>query len=122
MSDFASLVAGAISMVAEPLSIVQATPGEEGTYTPATGRVTGRQETPYAVQGVVTTYNARDVDGSTIQSGDLQCELIAMGLTFTPKAGDTLLRGTTRLEIVQVTARPVKGQIVTYHLQVRGNG
>ena len=119
---FASEVSAALEMVTEDITIhSQSTPG---TYSPATGLVTSASETDYSAQGVFTHYDARMVDGSVIRSGDLACEVPAANLGVIPQPDDSVTRdsNSTRMKVVSVQERTIQGEVVSYRIQVRGNG
>lgn len=88
-----------------------------GTFDPATGASTGDTTTTYISNCLFSSYNANEVDGSVILSGDAK-------VLFDPNAtqpliGDTVLKDSIVWRVVAVGFSQANGGTALYTLQVR---
>ena len=91
-----------------------------GTYDPLTRVYTGGSMTPI-VKKVSPPYKFEDavVNGDSIQAEDLQTDLPASGLSFTPKVGWTVLIDSVRYRILSVSPVYTGEAVALYHMQLR---
>ena len=73
-------------------------------------------------KAIVIEYTARDVDGSTVQTGDKRYLVAAKGLTVAPTSQARLIDGSDELEIVRVTRLSPAGTDLVYDCQCRETG
>ena len=88
-----------------------------GGYDPATGQTTPASSTDYACTAIVTGYDQRDIDGSTILATDQRVVIQQAELSVTPTTSDKAVIGGRVLEIVNVGSDAVGA---TWRIQVRG--
>ena len=84
-----------------------------------------RPVTTYAdtvMQAVVTEFEAREIDGTKIQSGDRRYLGAAEGLAATPTTKDQLVDGSEILEIRSVNRLSPGGTKVIYKFHARPTG
>lgn len=91
----------------------------DGEYDPETGTA-GPVSTPHSVTAALLDYPQRFIDGTVIRTGDKRALMSPVGLTVTPKAGDTLTDVAGAVHQV-VDAKPLApaGTVVLWTLQVR---
>lgn len=91
-----------------------------GSYDPLTRVVTGGTMTP-VVKKVTPPYEFKNylIDGDNIRVGDLQIDLPASGLTFTPERGWIVVIDTVRYTVIKVSPVYTGEQIALYNLQLR---
>ncbi len=78
--------------------------------------------TDYTVQAVATEFNAREINGTTVQSGDRRYLVAAEGMTATPTPEDRLVDGSAILEIRSVRRVSPAGTQVIYSIHTRPTG
>lgn len=120
MGTLASTVESALREAGEALTLRQKS---GGTYNTTTRSMDGASTTATSTFGVVTGYSAFEVNGISIELGDLKVEMPAASLTagsITPSAGDHIQRGSTLYRVVTADTRRMGSETVAYRLHLRG--
>lgn len=91
----------------------------EGTFTPATGAVTGITETAIAVTGLSGKYLKAQKSGTSINNRSQYIYLSPSGMTVVPTASHRLRVSGLEYEIVSVETIAPGGVAVLYQLEVR---
>lgn len=104
---------------------VTITSASGGSYSPATGKRSGKSSAAQTGSGLEDNYTAREIDGTTIKAGDKQLMLspiAADGSVLTmPEPGDLLEYETgARWRIMAVAPYAPAGVTVYATLQLRG--
>ena len=78
--------------------------------------------TDYAARAVVTEFQAQEIDGTLVQSGDRKYLIAAEGLTVTPTPSCRVVDGAEILEVLSVTRTSPGGVDVIYSAHCRPTG
>lgn len=89
-----------------------------GPYNPATASAS-ITTTNQTVTVVTSPYPAKMIDGTMIQSSDLQVFVGTSGVTSPPEPADTLTVGGTEWTVISVKTYNPAGTTLLYELQVR---
>jgi len=94
--------------------------GQQGTVTrivepdPSVGG--DLTETAYAATLVPMAYNAREIDGTVIKTGDMQIYISAVGLVITPGPGDYATANGKTYRIINSDPNLYDGQTPVVHI------
>ncbi len=88
-----------------------------GVKNPATGETTGQTTSNYTGNGAAFDYNSSEIDGETIQTGDIR--LILEAVATTPLIDDTCPIDSVGYRVMSVKATSPAGTPVIYELQLR---
>lgn len=91
----------------------------EGGYNPATGTVEDGVSKSWTCTAAVIDYNARDIDGTLVQVGDVRV-LVAPDVSEAPQAGDKINAAGRTLVAIRVDTLAPSGLPVLYEVQGRG--
>lgn len=94
-------------------------PGTGGGYIPGAGVVPDTPPTNHDGTGALLGYEAKYVDGKTIQHGD-QKLILAPQIGAEPKAGHALTAAGVTYNVVGAERVAPAGVVVLYKLQLRG--
>lgn len=88
-----------------------------GTYSTATGKVSGGETLTEDVRGVFINYMEREIDGTSILTDDRKLLLQARGMTMVPETGDLIDD-----EVKIITVRKILSgtTLIAYVCQTRG--
>jgi hypothetical protein len=86
-----------------------------GTYTPATGAVSGTTTATYTIRGVFINYLQENIDGTVIRAGDRRLLVQAKGATTTPTIDDVV----DGMTLVDVRTYAPNGTPVAWACQAR---
>ena len=86
------------------------------TYDPGTGEVTPTTVEQPNVPAVFTEYATREIDGTTIVSGDIALLIPTTSLNVTPKVDDIFVDGTDEWRVVNLMIDPANA---LWTIQVR---
>ncbi len=89
-----------------------------GTYDTSTG-VSAVTETTQSGIGAIFDWQNRDVDGTTIKTGDRRLLLSAVDITA-PVVNDTVTVGSVVFTVMQVKPLAPSGTVVLYEINLRG--
>lgn len=73
-------------------------------------------EAAYAATLVPMTYNAREIDGTVIKTGDMQIYISAVGLAITPGPGDYATANGKTYRIINSDPNLYDGQTPVVHI------
>ena len=116
----ASTVESALREAGEALTLRQ---DSGGTYNATTRSIDGASTTATATFGVVTSFSVFEVNGVSIELGDIKAELPAASLTaasITPAVGNHIQRGSTLYRVITADPRRMGSETVAYRLHLRG--
>lgn len=117
--DYASLRDGPtkrlLARFGAPLKVYRRT---EGAYDPATG-IASVAESAMTLNGVITDYSARQVDGDRIRAGDKRVLLDPSGVSKFPEVGDYMVIGGSNHMIVATSHVNPAGTVVLLDCTVR---
>lgn len=91
----------------------------KGTYDPSNNTRTTSATTDYTVQGMLSDYQQREIDGTNILKGDKLLLVAASGLAITPTITDLLVEGSTLYKIVNIEQIKPASTVLYYKLQLR---
>jgi hypothetical protein len=98
-------------------------PNNGGSYSPATGAITGGSNADETVRAVFVSYNANDIDGTLVQRGDRKAIIAATyggaALTKTPQMDDELRGEGDAVRVVSVQTIKSGSSILAYICQTR---
>jgi hypothetical protein len=83
---------------------------------PITGAVTPGSTTTLTAKGLITDFDTRLIDGTTIQNGD---RLLVIDNTFEPSMTDRPVIGSQQWNIVSIMTKKPANVAVVYMIQVR---
>lgn len=116
MSLFTDLRSVAIQLLTDFGEQVTASRKVEGAYDVTTGATAASTDTTYQGYGSSSQYNNFEIDGETIQTGDLQFYFQTGTL---PLVGDVITFDSTAYRVMNVKSLRVQGGDVVYVLQLR---
>lgn len=111
-----SSVAVLLARFGRAVTLYHRTPG---TMIAASGRASAPTESADAATGVVRGYRADEIDGDTIEVGDLHCMIAATDLVSAPETDDHLAIGSDRWNVLDVRTFEVLGTALAYDLHLR---
>lgn len=114
--SYLDVVAGILDEHGRTMTHVRAASG--GTYDPATGSITGGTGFTSTLRGVFIDYNAREIDGTTVQVGDRKLLVKAEGLANAPKIDD-IVDGAVKI-VAPVRTFQSGTTVLAYTCNVRG--
>jgi len=120
MATIDSTVESALREAGEALTLRQES---GGTYNVATASMDGASVTATATFAVVTGFSAFEVNGVSIEMGDIKAEMPAASLTAagkTPAVGDHVERGSDLYRVIDLETRRFGADAVSYRLHLRG--
>lgn len=114
MSFYAEIAATALEVLQEFGQSVTFTRTTDGAYTP--GTAPAQTETTYTATLVVDNYKAQEIDGETVQTGDLKA---VVSSTTAPVIGDKAPINGDTYRVQNVMPISPAGEVVVYELQFR---
>lgn len=108
------------SLVARFGEDVTLRPPQTGTYSPATGLVTGSAPVATTARAIVRNVRSSVVDGVAVLLGDLEAIFDAAALASPPVAGGSLTFGGVERRIVAVRSYRRAGSVIGFGAIVRG--
>lgn len=115
--DYEALQLDALELLSEFGAPMQVFFVENGDYDPDTGAT--KVEKKAILKGVVLPIDSSDINGTSIQAGDVRVLLSVHGATRPPKTGDYVLIGNERFSIVDHKHIAPAGVHVLFDVQAR---
>ena len=114
---YSNLAAVASRLLADKGQTVTFSRRIQSIFSAGSGEYTGGRTDTWSGSGVAFNYNKAEIDGSTIQSGDLR--LIVEAVETEPRPGDKVAIGGVDYHVVSVVVSSPAGTPTHYETQVR---
>lgn len=112
--QMSELALGLLTEFGEAVSFTNTT---EGAYNPSTGSTASGSDVVFAGFGSPQDYDASEIDGTTIQQGDVR--LYVNATSQAPETGDAVTLDSRVYRVLQVRRYALNSENVLYELQIR---
>lgn len=116
MSFYSNLASVASRLLTDKGQLLTFTKKTSTTYSPAKGKRTVTTST-YTGNGAAFNYSLGEVNGVTIQDGDIK--LLLENTTTAPTLGDTVVIDGRTYKMVRITPTSPAGEVVIYTIVLR---
>lgn len=117
MSFYSQLAATAARLLADKGQAVTFSRTTGATYSPVTGAHTGGTPTSFTGNGAAFDYNKSEIDGETVQAGDIRLMLEATSAA--PQIDDTATVDGVEYRVMSVFESSPGGVVTHYEVQLR---